>query len=456
MPPEPLAIRRVIIGSAIAAAIGLLATAWGVFSPKVLAHYADSPDSVGITEWAEQATGDDMLRWLAGRWIQTDSPPYYRPLASYLFWAEYHVFGRDFQGHVVVSWLIHAAICVCLYLLALRLFPGPKRFAMATSLLAVALFNLRLTPTGPYWPVAPVAYAVVAWWPAQTDQMSLLPSLLALIALDRWLLREDPRGLAKAAGLWLVALLFKEMAIMLPAIAGLLVIYRGGWQSLALPWGAGESDEEAMHRGLAWKVGLGGICAAAGFMAFRAAVLPFAPGIEHHAVSYYLGKAPFLLISRPWTLMVSYDPWVSVAAVLCGGGVVAWVRAPRRPSAVWLALGLILASGLTAQVIGGNFALVTIPKQLGALGTLTLFALGLIALAHVRVAWPWLLLTMAIVVNVPLLWVWGPHYFYWPAAIWALFNAGLWHYAATHFSLGEGRDEVPVHLDHGDDVHRDQ
>jgi len=77
---------------------------------------------------------------------------------------------------------------------------------------------------------------------------------------------------------------------------------------------------------------------------------------------------------------------VSVAAVLCGVGVVAWVRAPRRPSAVWLALGLILASGLTAQVIGGNFALVTIPKQLGALGTLTLFALGLIALAHVRVA----------------------------------------------------------------------
>ena len=100
------------------------------------------------------------------------------------------------------------------------------------------------------------------------------------------------------------------------------------------------------------------------------------------------------------------------------------------------ALGLVLASGITAQVVGGNFALVTIPKQLGALGTLTLFALGLIALAHLRVAWPWLLLTMAIVVNVPLLWVWGPHYFYWPAALWALFNAGLWQFVATRWSDG--------------------
>jgi hypothetical protein len=36
---------------------------------------------------------------------------------------------------------------------------------------------------------------------------------------------------------------------------------------------------------------------------------------------------------------------------------------------------------------------------------------------------------MAVVVHLPLLWMWGPHYFYWPAALWALFNAGLWQYA---------------------------
>ena len=53
MPPEPLSIRRLLIGSAIAGVIGLAATARGVFSPAVLDHYVDSPDSVRITEWAE-------------------------------------------------------------------------------------------------------------------------------------------------------------------------------------------------------------------------------------------------------------------------------------------------------------------------------------------------------------------------------------------------------------------
>ena len=81
MPPEPPAIRRLVIGCVIAVAMGLLATAWGVFSPKVLDHYSDSPDSVGITQWAERATGGDMLRWLAGRWILLAS---LRPLNRYL------------------------------------------------------------------------------------------------------------------------------------------------------------------------------------------------------------------------------------------------------------------------------------------------------------------------------------------------------------------------------------
>ncbi|NLO08216.1 MAG: hypothetical protein GX131_20515 [candidate division WS1 bacterium] len=79
--------RAIIIGAAIAVAIALAATAWPVFSPKVLEHYSDSPDSVGITQWAERATTDDMLRWWSGTWIQADSY-YYRPLSSHLFYAQ--------------------------------------------------------------------------------------------------------------------------------------------------------------------------------------------------------------------------------------------------------------------------------------------------------------------------------------------------------------------------------
>lgn len=422
-----LARRQLIVGMALAAGIGLLATCWGVFSPRVLQHYADSPDSIGIARWAEQATGDDMLRWWTGVWIQADSP-YYRPLSSFLFWLEYQLFGLNFQGHVILSWLVHGAISVCVFLMALRLFPGPRRIAWGTSLLAVVLFNVRLTPEGPHWPVAPVAYSVVAWWPAQTDQMSLLFSMLALLALDRWLLREDPRGLVKAIALWLVALLFKEMAVIVPVLAALLAVYRDGLVALSRP---GRD-----RRGLAWTIGLTGTAIVAAFLALRSVLVPGAWGIESRSAAYYLSKIVFLLASRPYVLLVSYGSWVPAAAVLCALGIYLWVRAPRRPGLIWLVLALLLISGLLAQLLGGNFALVTLPDQLGALGTLTLFVLGLLVLAHVRVAWPWLLLAMTLAVHAPLLWVWGPHYFYWPAAFWALFNAGLWHYVLLRAEEG--------------------
>ena len=48
----------------------------------------------------------------------------------------------------------------------------------------------------------------------------------------------------------------------------------------------------------------------------------------------------------------------------------------------------------------------------------------------------YLLLAMTLAVHVPLLWVWGPHYFYWPAAFGALFNAGLWQYGLIRWCDG--------------------
>lgn len=428
--------RQIVIGMALAAALGLIATFWGVFSPRVLQHYSDSPDSVNIAQWAERATPQAMLGWWTGTWIQP-SARYYRPLSSYLFWLEFQLFGWDFQGYVVISWIVHALICAFLFLLAVRLFPDSGPLAWAMGLLAVVLFNVRLTPEGPYWPLAPVAYAVVAWWPGQTDQMSLLPSLLALLALDRWLTGQDRRGLGKALAWWIVALLFKEMAVVVPVLAGLLAIYRNHRRALAFPRGRAAVPGAGPPPGSAWLIGLSGGALAAGFLLLRSMLIPEAWGVEAEPAAYYLHKAIFLLISRPYTLAVSYNLWVPLAAVFCAVALVAWVRAPRRPSVVWLVLVIVLVSGLLAEFVGGNFALVTIPDQLMALGTLMLFALGVIVLLHARAAWVWLLLAMTLAVHVPLLWVWGPHYFYWPAAFWALFNAGLWHYVLLRHRRGE-------------------
>jgi len=415
--------------------IGLAATAWGVFSPAVLEHYSDSPDSVGIAWWVKRAGPPEMLGWWTGRWIQEDSPPYYRPLASFLFWAEYRLFGMDFQGHVVVSWLLHAAVCACVWLLAFRLYPGSHRLRVLTALLAVVLVNVRLGPVGPYWQAAPVAYAVVAWWPAQTDQMSLLLSLLSLLALDRWLRGEDGRGLLKAAGLWLGALLFKEMAVILPLLGWLLVVYRRGLGGGAPADGAAERGRAARLLRSPWTLGLCAVALCLAYLALRSAMVPLGAATWQHTPGYYLHKAVLLLAERPRTLLAVADRWVLWAGALWGLGIALWLRAARRPDPVWSVLGMVLATVLLAQVVGGNFALATIPTELGKVGTLALLALGVLVLAQVREAWPWLLLAMVPVVHVPLIGVWGPHYFYWPAAFWGLFNAGLWHYALKRWPL---------------------
>lgn len=193
-------------------------------------------------------------------------------------------------------------------------------------------------------------------------------------------------------------------------------------------------------------MGASGLILAAAFLLLRSALLPVAWGMKSESAAYYVRKAIFLLASRPYTLAVSFGPWVLLAAAFGALAITAWVRAPRRPSVVWLVLAVALVSGLLAEFVGGNFALLTIPTQLGALGTLTLFALGLVVLAHVRVAWPWLLLAMALVVHVPLLWVWGPHYFYWPAAFWALVSAGLWRYVLLCAADGTIRWRPPAPL----------
>lgn len=440
---------RIRVGAIFAITFSLAITAAGAFHPAVIEHYADSPDSVGITQWAERATGADMLRWWAGTWIQADSY-YYRPLSSYLFYLEYTLFGWNFQGHVIISWLLHGGIALCVYLLALRLFPGPRSIARWTAMLAAVLFNLRLTPEGPHWEVAPVGYAVVAWWPAQTDQTSLFFSLLAILALDRWLQDEDRRGLLKAAVLWVISLLFKEMAIILPAIAGLLALYRHGLPALR-PMREIERDGETSRvPGSAWLIVVPTLAFALGFLALRSALIPHGWGIESKPLDFYPRKLLFLLAARPYTLLVSYYAWLPVAAIFISAALYVWLRLPRRPAVIWLILSITIGSGLIAEALAGNFALVTIPDQLAALGTLTLLALGLLVLAHVRPAWPWLLLAMALVIHLPLLWVWGPHYFYWPAAFWAFFNAGLWHYVLLRADAGTLRWPQRAHSGESD------
>jgi len=417
--------RQLIAGLVAAITIALAITAHAVFSPAVLAHYAESPDSMGIAGWAADATAPIIASWFTGVWIQADSP-YYRPLSSVAFWLQYKAFGYNFQGHVFVSWLIHAWICALIYLLALRLLPGTGRQRVISGLMAVLLFNVRLTPLGPHWPTAPIGYAVVAWWPAQTDQWSLAFSLAALLALDGWLQRDRPSGLWQASVLWVTAVLFKEMAVIVPAIAAVLITYRKGLAGLQL-YQSTEDGSRRLAPGPVWTVALPGLVAVAAFLALRTQLVRGAWGPEQREPGYLIVKLARYVAGRPITYVIAHwgELWFPVAAVFLVAILVVWVRMRSRPSAVWLVLAMILGAGLIAQVLGGNFALITIPRTLGRLLSVTLFLAGFVALVQVRAPVTWYLLVMALGVIVPVLHVAGPHYHYWPAAFWAIFHASI-------------------------------
>ncbi len=444
MSRRPHEFGSVVAGAAICAVIGLAVTAHAVFSPRVLAHYADSPDSVNIAESAEASTPRDILRWWTGSWLQKGSV-YYRPLSSILFWLEYRAFGWDFQGYVIISWLVHGWICASLFLLGLSIFGASTQGAL-TALVAVALFNVRLGPTGPSWSAVPVSYGVVAWWPAQTDQMSLAFSLGALIVLDGWLKGTRRNGLWLAAILWIAALLFKEMAVTLPLVAGCLILHRRGWASLRLRQveDTAEGRRARLAPGLFWKVVLPALAGAAAFLALRSFLVAQAWGPKGASIVHYLQRALWQATERPVVLFEARGPWLLVISGFLALCIYLYARLPRRPSAVWLVMTMVIGAGALGQLLAGNFAIITIPRELGAIGTMTLFILGSIVLLHVRTGPAWPLLASALAVHLPILHVQGPHYFYWPAAFWGLFNASLllyiWQRAAADTLQWQRRD----------------
>lgn len=431
---RPTALSHHRAGLVLAVAIGLGATAHGVFSPRIIAHYADSPDSVDITRWAERAGPHKLLDWFTGPWIQ-ESSPYYRPLSSIAFWLQYLAFGWNFQGHVVISWLAHGIICGLVFMLGVRLLGGGGAVWLAVA--AVALLNLRLGPTGPGWMAAPVAYGVVAWWPGQTDQFSLLFSLAALLALDGWLQDTRKGGLWQAAVLWTVALLFKEMAVSLPLVAGALVICRKGFAAARLR----PREGDGAPAGLLWKTVLPGLAIVAAFLALRSVFVPEAWGPQARSVGYFVEKFTWYVAERPRALVIARGAWLVVMAAFLAVCLCVYARLPRRPSVVWLALGMVIGAGLIAELAGGNFALITIPGELSAIGVVTLMALGIIVLLHARAGPVWPLLAMTLAVHLPILHVQGPHYMYWPAAFWGLFNASLLQ--EVHRRLKRGREGGP-------------
>jgi tetratricopeptide (TPR) repeat protein len=142
-------------------------------------------------------------------------PNFYRPVMTFGYWVCHHAFDDSPLGYHLVSVLLHVAVVGLVFALALELF---QEFRIA--LLAGVVFALH-----------PIHTESVAWIAGVTDVEMTLFFLLAFWCYLR--LGDTPSGAIRLRVAMLVcsalALLSKESAIVLPAVAA---IYEHGYRPM--------------------------------------------------------------------------------------------------------------------------------------------------------------------------------------------------------------------------------
>jgi tetratricopeptide (TPR) repeat protein len=304
---------------------------------------------------------------------------FFRPLVSMTYALDYAVWGLDPLGFHLSNLALHLACCWLVYCLALR-----EAIPRWPAVAGAGLFAVH-----------PVHVESVAWICGRTDV------LCAVFVLGAFLLhrRGEQTGHRAATrllawGLFLAALLAKEMAATLP-----LLVFLDHWLRRA---GTGRRLAEALKAALPY-FGLLGL-----YLALRAAVLPGGqPLVELGALSW-LATALFVLARYLTLLLVPlgldahypYQPFdslwrpsVIVAAVMLSIVLLCIVLLRRRnPRTVfwtaWIAIGLgpVLLFGRFGDVVMADRFLYLPSVGLAVLGGLALWRVTQIVRGRRRVA----------------------------------------------------------------------
>lgn len=425
--------RRLLIpvsGALLAIILAVLLSKGLIFDPYAQQKWSTSPDSVAITRLALAADGAKVASWWHGPWVEGEM--FYRPLSSMLMWAEARLWGYNFLPYTLVSLLLHALNSALVFLLLYSVCPGPRWQRALSGLVGALLLNLGQHPAGPYWVRARVAWGTMIWWPVQTDFASLCFGLLSLLLLDRYLLtwqaakreaaqriacvgdvddsetacrpRPDPRFLVWALASFLTSLLFKETPLVFIGIVPFLCLYR--W----LPW-----------------LKVTGSYAAIGavLLILRGLFVPNASNPEWLGVYTFYKLLNYVhLLSAE--LLSNHEFW-ELAAIATMLGLVLGLRRLRVP-VTYIVLACLVWPVLIATLLSAshNPAIATIPRelliQLRYLGVVGGFAVALAAAGSEPALVFIVGLFAAAAANINRI---GPHYWYYPAAMWGLVDGAV-------------------------------
>jgi hypothetical protein len=151
--------------------------------------------------------GLDLQRLFLANWLgESGRGGFYRPLVILSWWQNHLLFGLQPLGYHLTNIGLHALVASLLYLLVLRL-GGWRRVALGTSLL---------------FAVHPVHVEAVAWISGRTDPLCAVFVLAALLFWWSYLRTARTSQALLAMGMFVLALMSKEMAIVTPFLVALV------------------------------------------------------------------------------------------------------------------------------------------------------------------------------------------------------------------------------------------
>ncbi|MBK9168460.1 MAG: glycosyltransferase family 39 protein [Bryobacterales bacterium] len=153
-----------------------------------------------------------------GSWGKLAADPLYRCRATSLVatWATDRLFGAEPLPFRLSSLILHAA-----------------NSSLVVVLLAQPLGGVAATAAGAFFAVHQGHQEAVIWYAALPELLLFFFGLLMLLGWRRWLDRGRRTDWLIAAGMFVLALLSKESAAVLPALLALTGAGQLGWKSLA-------------------------------------------------------------------------------------------------------------------------------------------------------------------------------------------------------------------------------
>ena len=183
----------------------------------------DDVDTVILTKGFAATQGwRDTGKWWHGSWIAGNEVKFYRPITSLVFYIQYRAFGMHGRHQfTAVLLLLHLVVLVVLFLFLSDLF-DKRMAALATCLFTLSAADIFGFPSPRF---------ALEVWKDQPEALVTLPYIGSLWCLLRYIRTEYSGWLFGSLGVFVLAILTKEMAYTLPIMAALLLWHGGKFKS---------------------------------------------------------------------------------------------------------------------------------------------------------------------------------------------------------------------------------